>query len=125
MVAPQYEKMKYIFREKGQNICNLCDKQMEVNKKREAELHRLRRELDESSLQSESMAASLRKRHGEVVSELSEQCEALQRTRVKLEKEKQNLRMEMDDLSASVDSLQKAKVRKLAEQATRLLCYFN
>lgn len=88
---------------------------MEVNKKREAELQRLRRELDESSLQSEALAASLRRRHAEAVAELNEQCEALQRTRAKLEKEKQNLRMEVDDLAMSVDSLQKAKVRKLAE----------
>lgn len=87
---------------------------MEANKKREAELQRLRRELDESSLQSEALATSLRKRHGEAVAELSEQCEALQRTRAKLEKDKQNLRMEADDLAASVDGLQKAKVRKLA-----------
>ncbi|MEQ2185493.1 hypothetical protein GOODEAATRI_018738 [Goodea atripinnis] len=85
---------------------------MEVNKKREAELQRLRRELDEFSLQSETLAASLRKRHGEVVAELSEQCEALQRNRVKLEKEKQNLRMEVDDLAASVNSLQKAKSKQ-------------
>lgn len=89
----------------------LCDQQMEVNKKREAELQRLRRDLEESCVQSEAVAASLRKRHGEVVAELSEQCEALQRTRAKLEKEKQNLRMEVDDLGASLESLQKGKVR--------------
>lgn len=86
---------------------------MEVNKKREAELQRLRRDLEESSVQSEALAASLRKRHSDSMAELSEQCEALQRVRAKLEKEKQNLRMEVDELAASLDSLQKAKVRKL------------
>lgn len=91
----------------------LCVQQMEANKRREAELLRLRRDLEESSLQSEALAASLKKRHGEVTAELSEQCEALQRSRAKLEKDKQNLRMEVDDLAASLDSLQKAKVRKL------------
>lgn len=84
---------------------------MEVNKKREAELQRLRRDLEESSVQSEALAASLRKRHSDAMAELSEQCEALQRVRAKLEKEKQNLRMEVDELAASLDSLQKAKVR--------------
>lgn len=86
---------------------------MEVNKKREAELQRLRRDLEESSVQSEALAASLRKRHSDAVAELSEQCESLQRVRAKLEKEKQNLRMEVDELAASLESLQKAKVREL------------
>lgn len=84
---------------------------MELNKKREAELQRLRRDLEESTLQSEALALSLRKRHGDTVAELTEQCESLQRTRAKLEKEKQNLRMEVDELAASLDSVQKAKVR--------------
>lgn len=82
-----------------------------MNKKREVELQRLRRELEESSAQAETMAAALRKRHGDALAELSEQCEGLQRTRAKLEKEKQNLLLEVDDLAASLDTMQKAKVR--------------
>lgn len=85
---------------------------MELNKKREAELQRLRRELEESSLHSDALAASLRKRHSDAMAELSEQCEALQRVRAKLEKEKQNLRMDVDELAASLESVQKAKVRE-------------
>ncbi|XP_033987905.1 putative uncharacterized protein MYH16 isoform X2 [Trematomus bernacchii] len=95
---------------------------MEVNKKREAELQRLRRDREEASVQSEALTASLRKRNSEAMAELSEQCEALQRSRAKLEKEKQNMRMEMEELAASVDSLLKAKtssesqMKKLEEQ---------
>lgn len=81
-----------------------------MNKKLEAELQRLRRDLDESAVQSEALSASLRKRHSDAMVELSEQCEALQRVRAKLEKEKQSLRMEVDELAASLESLQKAKV---------------
>lgn len=87
---------------------------MEVNKKREAELQRLRRDLEETSVQSEALAVTLRKRHSDAMVELSDQCEALQRARAKLEKEKQNLRMEVDELAASLESLQKAKVSKLS-----------
>lgn len=83
---------------------------MEMNKKREAELQRLRRELEDSSVQAEAVAAALRKRHSDALAELGEQCEGLQRTRAKLEKEKQSLRLEVDDLAASLDTLQKAKV---------------
>lgn len=85
---------------------------MELNKKREAELQRLRRDLEESSVQSEALAASLRKRHSDAMAELSEHCDALQRVRAKLEKEKQNLRMEVDELAASLETVQKAKVRE-------------
>lgn len=89
---------------------SVSDWQMELNKKRETELQRLKRDLEESSVQSEALAASLRKRHSDTVTELSEQCEALQRVRIKMEKEKQNLRMEVDELSASLETVQKARV---------------
>ncbi|KAG7281330.1 hypothetical protein CRUP_023481 [Coryphaenoides rupestris] len=95
---------------------------MEVNKKREAELQRLRRDLEETTVQSDALIASLRKRHGDGMTELGEQCESLQRTRAKLEKEKQNLRMEVEDMSSALDTLQKAKTsadvqaKKLEEQ---------
>lgn len=75
-------------------------------------MQRLRRDLEESSVQSEALAASLRKRHSDAMAELSEQCEALQRVRAKLEKEKQNLRMDVDELATSLESVQKAKVRE-------------
>lgn len=83
---------------------------MELNKKRETELQRLKRDLEESSVQSEALAVSLKKRHSDTVAELSEQCGALQRVRVKMEKEKQNLRMEVDELSAALAAAQKARV---------------
>jgi len=85
--------------------------QLEVNKKREVELLRLRRDLEETTVQSDALVVSLRKRHGDAMTELGEQCESLQRTRAKLEKEKQNLRMEVEDLASALDTLQKAKVR--------------
>lgn len=91
--------------------CACVCHQFEVNKKREVELQRLRRDLEETTVQSDALVASLRKRHGDTMTELSEQCESLQRTRAKLEKEKQNLRMEVEDLASALDTLQKTKVR--------------
>ena len=50
--------------------------QVELNKKREAELVRLKKEVEESAIQRESDLVAVRKRHGEVVIELEQQVEA-------------------------------------------------
>ncbi|XP_068280684.1 myosin-7-like, partial [Nyctibius grandis] len=83
--------------------------QLELNKRREAELLRLRRELEEATLRHEATAAALRRRGAEGAAELAEQVDALQRARQRLEKEKSDLKVELDDLGASVEQLLKAK----------------
>lgn len=80
------------------------------NRKREADFLKLRRELEEAGLHHEATTASLRKKHSETVAELSEQMDTLQRAKQKLEKEKAELRLEADDLSANVEQLTRAKV---------------
>lgn len=85
--------------------------QIEQNKKREAELLKLRRELEEAALQSDATASALRKKHSDAMAELAEQVENLQRVRIKLEKDKQVMKAEIDDLNSTVESVQKAKVR--------------
>lgn len=85
--------------------------QIEQNKKREAELLKLRRELEEAALQAEATASALRKKHSDAMAELAEQVENLQRVRIKLEKDKQVMKAEIDDLNSTVESVQKAKVR--------------
>ncbi|XP_003220529.1 myosin-7B isoform X1 [Anolis carolinensis] len=83
--------------------------QIELNKKREAEFLKLRRDLEEATLQHESTAATLRKKHADSVAELGEQIDNLQRVKQKLEKEKSELKMEVDDLSSNIDYLTKNK----------------
>nr|AXA20421.1 striated muscle myosin heavy chain [Ptychodera flava] len=83
--------------------------QIELNKKREAELAKAKREIDEAHLQHETVAAQLRKKHQDAVAELSEQMDLLQRAKNKSEKEKNSLKVECDDLSANIEMLQKAK----------------
>lgn len=73
--------------------------QIETNKKREAEFLKLRRDLEESTLHHEATAAALRKKHADGMAELSEQIDNLQRIKQKLEKEKSELKMDINDLS--------------------------
>uniref|UniRef100_A0A087YKL5 Myosin heavy chain, fast skeletal muscle-like n=1 Tax=Poecilia formosa TaxID=48698 RepID=A0A087YKL5_POEFO len=100
--------------------------QIEMNKKREAEFQKLRRDLEEATLQHEATAASLRKKQADSVAELGEQIDNLQRVKQKLEKEKSEYKMEIDDLSSNMESTAKAKVnmekmcRSLEDQLSEL-----
>ncbi|XP_047199730.1 myosin heavy chain, fast skeletal muscle [Hippoglossus stenolepis] len=83
--------------------------QIEMNKKREAEFQKMRRDLEESTLQHEATASALRKKQADSVAELGEQIDNLQRVKQKLEKEKSEYKMEIDDLSSNMESVAKAK----------------
>ncbi|KAI1229527.1 Myosin-7, partial [Lamprotornis superbus] len=93
--------------------------QLELNKKREAEFQKLRRDLEEATLQHEATAAALRKKHADSVAELGEQLDNLQRVKQKLEKEKSELKLELDDLSANV-AMEKVS-RSMEDQAAEHL----
>ncbi|NXW89001.1 MYSS protein, partial [Alopecoenas beccarii] len=83
--------------------------QIDMNKKREAEFQKMRRDLEEATLQHEATAAALRKKHADSTAELGEQIDSLQRVKQKLEKEKSELKMEIDDLASNMESVSKAK----------------
>ncbi|XP_008571174.1 PREDICTED: myosin-13 [Galeopterus variegatus] len=83
--------------------------QTEMNKKREAEFQKLRRDLEEATLQHEATAATLRKKHADSVAELGEQIDNLQRVKQKLEKEKSEMKMEIDDMASNIETVAKSK----------------
>uniref|UniRef100_A0AAX7UL76 Myosin, heavy chain b n=1 Tax=Astatotilapia calliptera TaxID=8154 RepID=A0AAX7UL76_ASTCA len=100
--------------------------QIEMNKKREAEFQKLRRDLEEATLQHEATAAALRKKQADSVAELGEQIDNLQRVKQKLEKEKSEYKMEIDDLASNMEAIAKAKAnlekmcRSLEDQLSEL-----
>ena len=57
--------------------------QIELNKRREAELSKLRRDLEESNIQHEQAMSNLRKKHNDSVAELSEQLDQLNKNKAK------------------------------------------
>uniref|UniRef100_A0AAR2KV15 Myosin heavy chain 7 n=1 Tax=Pygocentrus nattereri TaxID=42514 RepID=A0AAR2KV15_PYGNA len=83
--------------------------QIEMNKKREAEFQKLRRDLEEATLQHEATAAALRKKNADSVADLGEQIDNLQRVKQKLEKEKTELKLELDDVVSNMEQIAKAK----------------
>uniref|UniRef100_A0A673G7L3 Myosin heavy chain 7 n=1 Tax=Sinocyclocheilus rhinocerous TaxID=307959 RepID=A0A673G7L3_9TELE len=83
--------------------------QIEMNKKRENEFQKLRRDLEEATLQHEATAATLRKKQADSVADLGEQIDNLQRVKQKLEKEKSELRLELDDVVSNMEHVVKTK----------------
>lgn len=61
-------------------------------------------------MQSEATASTLRKKHTDAMAEMTEHIENLQRVKSKLEKDKQVMKVEIEDLSASMETIQKSKV---------------
>ncbi|CAO2590886.1 Myh7 [Lemmus lemmus] len=101
---------------------------IEMNKKREAEFQKMRRDLEEATLQHEATAAALRKKHADSVAELGEQIDNLQRVKQKLEKEKSEFKLELDDVTSNMEQVIKAKMnaeltakkRKLEDECSEL-----
>ena len=58
--------------------------QMEINKKREADLLKLKKEAEQSAIHREAALASMRKKHNEAVTELEQQIEAANHARQRL-----------------------------------------
>lgn len=119
-VARELEELSERLEEAG----GATSAQVEMNKKREAAFLKLRRDLEEATLQHEATSSVLRKKHADSVAELSEQIDNLQRVKQKLEKEKSELKMETDDLGSNIEHVTKAKVSNLEEPGL-LLASFN
>merc|ERR1712203_1267163 len=62
--------------------------QVELNKKREAEVGKLRKDLEEAHIQQESTMMNLKRKHQDAVAEMSEQIDQLAKMKSKVEKDK-------------------------------------
>ncbi|CAF96863.1 unnamed protein product, partial [Tetraodon nigroviridis] len=113
-VARELEELSERLEEAG----GATSAQIEMNKKREADFLKLRRDLEEAMLHHEATTAALRKKHADSVAELSEQIDSLQRVKQKLEKERSEAKMEIDDLASTVEQLSKNKAS--SEKTSRL-----
>ncbi|XP_042212119.1 myosin heavy chain, muscle-like isoform X1 [Homarus americanus] len=92
--------------------------QIELNKKREAELAKLRREIEENNMKTESALSILRKKHSDGVSELTEQIAHVNKLKARAEKDKESLKAASEESKAVIDRLahEKADVEKINKQ---------
>merc|ERR1711970_1381630 len=93
--------------------------QIELNKKREAEIGKLRRDVEESNIQHGSTVESLKKKNTDATSEMSDQIDQLNKIRGKVEKEKHAKRLQIDEVQAASDNV--ANEKATLEKQNRLL----
>ena len=79
--------------------------QIELNKKREAEIMKMRKDVEENNIHHETTLLSLRKKHQDAVSEMSEQTDQLGKIKTKIEKDKMTVRLQLDDTRAATDHI--------------------
>ena len=89
--------------EKLEDSGNNTATQIELNKKREAELARLKAELEESNMAHESTLSALRLKHNHSMSELGEQIDGLNKVKAKSEKDKANSENNLQDAKATLE----------------------
>jgi myosin heavy chain 6/7 len=77
--------------------------QIELNKKREAELAKLKAELEESNIAHEGTLAALRQKHNNNMSELGEQIDGLAKMKAKAEKDKSNMERDLQEARAGLE----------------------
>merc|ERR1711963_806081 len=93
--------------------------QGELNKKREAELARIKGELDELNIAQEGTLAALRMKHNKNMGELGEQIDNLNSNKMKAEKDKAGLERDLADSKAGLEDALKAKAD--ADKQAKLL----
>lgn len=86
------------------------ESQCEMNKKRDAELAKLRKLLEDVHLESEETAHHLRKKHQEVIQDFQEQLENSNKHKNKVEREKQKFQSEVYELLAQIETANKDKL---------------
>merc|ERR1719210_2423364 len=94
------------------------ESQLEINRKREAEMSKLRKLLEDVHNESEQQIHTLRTKHQTSMMELQEQIERMSRDKEKVVKEKGVMKTEISELYAQIEILQSEKVsiKKVVEK---------
>merc|ERR1719210_1451443 len=77
--------------------------QIELNKKRESEIQKMRKDVEENNIHHEAILLSLRKKHQDSIAEMSEQIDQLGKLKARIEKDKMTVRMQLDDTRAAIE----------------------
>jgi len=83
--------------------------QIELNKKRESEVTKLRKDLEECVIQHEATLVSLKKKQADSIAEMSEQMDQLNKMKGKVTKDCGQIMNEIGDVRAATDEVARSK----------------
>merc|ERR1711994_513761 len=83
--------------------------QVELNKKREAEVQKLRKDLEEAHIQQEATLMNLKRKHADASAEMAEQIDQLSKMKAKVEKDKSGINHEIQDVRTATDEIVRSK----------------
>lgn len=93
--------------------------QIELNKKRDNEVQKLRKDLEEAHIQQESTHTNLKRKHQDAVAEMSEQIDQLSKMKAKIEKDRNQIGHEIQDVRVATDEIKRSKAS--AEKSNKTL----
>merc|ERR1719402_741283 len=101
--------------------------QIELNKKREAELMKLKSELEEANIAHEGILAALRQKHNNTMAEMGEQIDSLNKNKAKAEKDKANMERDLGEARTSLDEAmrERANMEKNCKMTQGLIVESN
>merc|ERR1712051_511792 len=105
MLKKDIEDIASRLEEAGSNTAT----QVELNKKREGELGRLKSELEELNIAHEGTLAALRMKHNNTMADLGEQIDSLNGNKVKSEKDKAGMELDLRDARLDLEDAVKGK----------------
>merc|ERR1712158_211926 len=94
--------------------------QVELNKKRDAEVNKLRKDVEEANIQQESILGNLKRKQGDAIAEMSEQIDALGKMKSKIEKDEVQIMNEIADARAATDEVMRAQASSDKSNKTML-----
>ena len=80
-----------------------CESQADLNRRREAEMAKLRKLLEDTHMESETVILTMKKKHQESMMELQEQIESVSRSKETVVKQKSKMQTEISELLAHIE----------------------
>jgi len=95
-----------------------AENQLDINRKRETEMAKLRKLLEDVHMESETTIHTLKKKHQEAMMELQEQIESVSRSKETIVKQKSKMQTEISELLAHIEVLssEKLSMKKVVEK---------
>merc|ERR1712106_497463 len=101
--------------------------QIELNKKRESELAKLKGDLEEANIAHEGTLTALRQKHNHSMADLGEQIDAISKNKVKSDKDKAGMERDLQEVKASLEDAMhdRADMEKNCKMAQGLIVESN